>query len=185
MALCPHCGETMADGQKTCYACGQHVRARGYRHERRANPIVIIAACMAVVSVLGILWFTRAKAARTQAALLAEEEALRVEDSTRRASRAWQDAERFAENDPEARAFYLEFDDIESRFNSVRLRVAASPSPQQESIIGHVDAELALLRRSTVVLASSPDTEKQALRDSIRAGMLRVEDLTKELGTAE
>jgi hypothetical protein len=185
MAKCPHCGETMADGQETCYACGQHVRVRGYRHQRRANPIVIIAAFFAVISVLGILWFTRAKAARTQAALLAEEEALRVEDSTRRAAREWQDAEKFAENDVEARAFYLEFDDIESRFNSVRLRVAASPSPQQESIIGLADAELALLRRTTVVLASSPDTEKQTLRDSIQTGMRRLEDLTRELGTTE
>ena len=185
MALCPHCGETMAEGQETCYACGQHVRTRAYRHQHRANPIVIIAAGLAVVSVLGVLWFTRAKAARKQAALLAEEEVLRVQDSARRAARQWQDAERVARNDREVRALALEFEDIEGRFNSVRLRVAASPTPRQESIIGQAEAELALLRETAVVLAASPETVKPMVRDSIRAGMLRLEDLTKELGIAE
>jgi uncharacterized protein (DUF983 family) len=68
---CPHCGESMAEGQENCYACGQHVRARAYRHHRRANPIVIIAVCVAVVSVLGVFWFSRANAARKQAAPVA------------------------------------------------------------------------------------------------------------------
>jgi len=175
----------MAEGQETCYACGQHVRTRAYRHQRRANPIVIIAAGLAVVSVLGVLWFTRAKAARTQAALLAEEELLRVQDSARRAARQWLDAERFAEEDEEARALALQFDDIEARFNSVRLRVAANPTPQQESIIGLVENGLALLRQSAIVLASSPEAEKQTLRDSIQAGIRRAEDLTKELGSTQ
>ena len=175
----------MAEGQETCYACGQHVRTRAYRHKRRANPIVIIAAGLSVVSVLGVLWFSRAKAARKQAAQLAEEEVLRAQDSTRRAGRQWQDAERVAEEDEEARALALEFDGIESRFNSVRLRVAASPTPQQESIIGLVENGLALLRQSAIVLASSPETEKQTVRDSIQAGMRRVEGLTKKLGTTE
>jgi hypothetical protein len=175
----------MAEGQETCYACGQHVRTRAYRHQHRANPIVIIAAGLAVVSVLGVLWFTRAKAARKQAALLAEEEVLRVQDSARRAARQWLDAERVAADDDEVRALAREFDDIESRFGSVRLRVAASPTPRQESIIGQAGAELALLRETAVVLAASPETVKPMVRDSIRAGMRRLEDLTKELGTAE
>ena len=185
MARCHHCGETMAEGQETCYACGQHVRTRAYRHEHRANPIVIIAAGLAVVSVLGVLWFTRAKAARKQAALLAEEEVLRVQDSARRAVHQWLDAERVAADDDEVRALAREFDGIESRFKSIRLRVAANPIPQQESIIGLVEAELALLRQSAVVLGSSPETEKQMVRDSIRAGMRRAEDLTKELGSTK
>jgi len=185
MALCPHCGETMAEGQETCYACGQHVRTRAYRHEHRVNPIVIIAAGLVVISVLGSLWFSHANAARKQAALLAEEEALRVQDSARRAARQWLDAERLAKEDDEARALAAEFDYLESRFQSVRTRVAASPSPQQESIIGLVENEFALLRQSAIVLASSPETEKQPLRDSIQAGVRRVEGLTKELGTTE
>ena len=185
MARCPHCGEPIAKGQETCFACGQHVRTRAFRHKHRANPIVIIAACLAAISVLGILWFSRANAARKQAALLAEEEALRVQDSARRANRQWLDAVRVAEKDDEARALALEFDDIEARFRSVRLRVAANPSPQQESIIGLMEAGLALLRQSAVVLASCADTEKQTWRDSIQAGMRRGQDLTKELGRTQ
>ena len=105
MARCPHCGETMAEGQENCYACGQHVRTRAFRHEHRANPVVIIAAFLTVVVlVFGGMWFIRATAARKQAALLAEEETVRVQDSSRRASREWQDALRVAKNDDEALA---------------------------------------------------------------------------------
>ena len=185
MAKCPHCGETMAEGRETCYACGQHVRTRAYRHEHRANPIVIIAACLVVVSVLGVLLFTRAKAARKQAALLAEEEALRVEDSTRRAVHNWQQALRAAEDDREARSLTAELDDAEARFQSIRLRVAERPSVQQESIINRFQAELELLRQTIVVLASSADTEKQSLRDSIEVGKGQVEALMKELSSTQ
>jgi predicted nucleic acid-binding Zn ribbon protein len=185
MARCPHCGETIAEGQETCYACGQHVRTRAYRAEHRANPIVIIAACLTVVVVLGGLLLIRAKAARTRVALLAEEETLRAQDSARRAAHDWQNALRVAQNDDEARALAVELDDIGARFKSVCLRVASHPSPHQDSIIGQVEAELEMLRHSVVVLASSPEAEKQTVRDSIQAGRRRIEDLTKELGSTE
>ena len=185
MAQCPHCGETMAAGQENCYACGTHVRVRAFRHERRMNPIVIIAAGVMVVAVLGGLWWGRTNADRKQAALLAEEEAVRVQDSARRAARRWLDAERVARDDEEVRALALEFESIEARFKSVRLRVAANPTPRQESIIGRAEAELALLRENAVVLAASPETEKPMVRDSIKTGTRRVEDLTKELGGTE
>lgn len=44
MPRCPHCGETMAEGQETCFACGQHVRARAYRHMHWVNPLVIVTS---------------------------------------------------------------------------------------------------------------------------------------------
>jgi len=131
------------------------------------------------------MWFIRAKAARKQAALLAEEETLRVQDSSRRASREWQDALRVAKNDDEARSLTAELDNIDGRFQSIRTRVASRPNPRQESIIREEEAELALLRHSIVVLASSPDDKKPAQRDSIQAGRRRVEGLTKELGGNE
>jgi FtsZ-interacting cell division protein ZipA len=173
----------VAEGQETCFACGQHVRTRAFRHEHRANPVVIIAAFLTVVVlVFGGMWFIRAKAARKQAALLAEEETLRAQDSARRAAHEWQDAVRVAEKDDEARLLTAELDNIDGRFQSIRTRVASRPSPRQESIIREEEAELALLRHSIVVLASSPDDKKPAQRDSIQAGKRRVEDLTKELG---
>ncbi|MBM3331477.1 hypothetical protein FJY68_06440 [candidate division WOR-3 bacterium] len=172
----------MAERQENCYACGQHVRARAYRHHRRANPVVIIAVCVAVVSVLGVFWFSRANAARKQAALLAEEAALIAQDSVRRANRQWLDAVRVAKDDEEVRARAAAFDDLESRYNSVRLRAAAAPTSQQESIIRQVESEFALLHHSAIVLGSSPAAERQASRDSIQMGMRRVEDLTRSLG---
>ena len=185
MARCQHCGEPVAAGQETCYACGQKARTRAYRAERRVNPIVIIAAGLAVVAVLVSLWLMRANASRKQAALLVEEEAGRAQDSVRLAGRRWADALKAAEKDTASLAIKRDLDLVESRFQSVRTRVAASPNPQQESIIGRVDAELALLRHSAVVLASLAGTEKQTLRDSIQAGRRRVEDLTRELGNTE
>jgi len=185
MARCAHCGEPVADGQENCYACGQKARTRAYRHEHRVNPIVIIGACLTVISVLGILWLNRTNAARKQAALLAEEEALRVQDSVRRAGHDWQEALRVAANDREARSLAAELEDAEARFQSTRLRVAEHPSVQQEGIISRFQAELELLRSTVVVLASSADTEKQSLRDSIQAGQRQVEALMIELGNSE
>jgi hypothetical protein len=175
----------MAERQETCYACGQHVRTRAYRHEHHVNPIVFIAAGLAAVSVLVVLWLSHANAARKQAALHAEEEVLRVQDSARRAVRDWQEALRVAEDDREARSLTAELDDAEARFQSIRLRVAEHPSVQQESIINRFQADLELLRQTIVVLASSADTEKQSLRDGIEAGKGQAEALMKELGSTQ
>jgi hypothetical protein len=185
MARCAHCGEPVADGQENCYACGQKARTRAFRHEHRANPLVIIAACLSVILVLGGLWLIRSNAAKKQAALFAEEEAVRAQDSVRRANREWLDAVRVAKDDDEVCALVAEFDDLESRFKSISLRVAVNPTPPQKSIIGRVEAELVLLRQSAVVLGVSPEAERQMVRDSIQAGRRRVEDLTKELGGTE
>ena len=185
MAQCPHCGESMAEGQENCYACGQHVRARAFRHERRVNPLVYVGAGLIVVFVLGALLLMRSNAARKQAALFAEEEALEVQDSIRRASHNWQDALRIAQDDKEARSIVAELEDAEARFQSTRLRVAEHPSVQQESIISRFEAKIELLRRTVVVLASAADTEKQSIRDSIQAGQRDAEVLMTELGGTE
>jgi len=174
----------MADGQEQCYACGQHVRTRrGYRHERHINPLVYVGAGLIVVLVLGALLLMRNNTARKQAAAAAEVEAQRVQDSTRRATHQWQEMVQAAQNDPEAQALTAELDDIDSRFESVRMRVASHPSPPQESIISQHEAELARLRESIVFLVSAEEGEKQAQRDSIEAGKQRLEDLTRQLGT--
>jgi hypothetical protein len=185
MARCPHCGEPVADRQETCYACGHKVRARGYKAEHHVNPLVFVAAGLVVVLVLGGLWMIRNNAAKKQAAQVAEEEVLRAQDSTRRANRDWLDAERVAKEDNEVRALAVELDDMEGRLKSVRLRVAANPSPRQESIIRTAERQLALLREAAIVLGVLPEGERQAKRDSIQAGERRVEDLTKELGSTE
>jgi len=181
MARCPHCGESMTDDQEHCYACGQHVRARAYRHERRVNPLVYVGAGLIVVIVLGGLLLIRDNADKKQAVLAAEAETLRVQDSTRRASHNWQEALRMSEKDEEAQRLTGELNNLESRFESTRLRVAANPTPQQESIIGRVEAEFSLLRESVVVLASLAEAERQPMRDSIRAGARQIEDLTGKL----
>jgi len=175
----------MAAGQENCYACGQHVHARGYRHDRRANPVVLIAAGLMVVAVLGVLFFIRTNTARKQAAQAAEEEAGRAQDSARVAGRKWTDALKAAEKDATWQAINADLDLVESRFQSVCTRVAASPTPQQKSIIDRAEAEVTQLRHSAVEIVSLPDDERQALRDSIQAGMDRVEDLTRELGSTE
>jgi len=185
MGRCQHCGEPVAEGQENCYACGQKARTRAYRAEHRVNPLVIIAACLVVIAVLGGLWLMRANSAKKQAALLAEEETLRVQDSARRASHNWQEALRVAANDNEARSLTAELEYAEARFQSTRVRVAEHPSVKQASIIHRFQAELELLRQTVVILASSADTEKQSLRDSIQAGKRQVEALIKELASTE
>jgi len=182
MARCPHCNEPVSARQETCYACGHEVRARGYKAPHHVNPLVFVAAGLLAVGVLGTLWYSRANADKKEAALLAEEEALLVQDSVRRAKHEWLDAVRAAKDDEEVGALAVQFDDLESRFNSVRLRVAATPTPQQESVIRQVESGFALLHQSAIILGSSPEPERQELRDSIQAGILRVEELTRTLG---
>ena len=184
MARCRHCGEPVAAGQEFCYACGQKARTRAYRHEHHVNPLVFVAAGLAAVLVLGGLWLNRTNSAKKQAALRAEEEALRVQDSSRRAARDWLDAQRTAAKDKEALALTAVLDDIESRFESIRVRVAEYPDVEQESIINRFVDELTLLRNSVVILASSAESEKKALRDSIETGTRRIEELTRELGSS-
>ncbi len=183
MARCAHCGEPMAAGQENCYACGQDVRARPFRHKHRVNPLVIVGAGLTLVLVLGGVWLMRTNAAKKEAALLAEEEMLRSKDSARRAARQWLDAVRVAEADGEASSLSAELDDDEARFRSARLRLAEHPTVRQESIIGLVESEFAQLRQTVVVLASSDETQKRVLRDSIREGRRRIGDLTKNLGS--
>ncbi len=186
MARCPHCGESMEDGQEHCFACGQHVRTRrAYRHEHRINPFVYVGAGLVVLLVLGALLMMRNNAARKQAVLAAEAEMLRVKDSTRRASYQWQEMVRVAQNDPEARSLTADLNDIDSRFNSVRTRVASYPTPLQKSMISQQQMELARLRESIVVLASADENKKPEQRDSIEAGKRRLEEMTGELGRTQ
>ncbi|MBN2465898.1 hypothetical protein JXD38_09800 [candidate division WOR-3 bacterium] len=186
MVRCPHCGESIADGQEHCYACGQHVRRRrAYQHEHRVNPLVFVGAGLIVVLVLGGLLMLRNKAAKKQAALTAAEEMQRVQDSTRRASHQWQTMVQFARNDAEARSLVADLDAIDSRFQSVRMRVASHPSPPQESIIRQQEAGLARLHEAIIILASADEDKKPEQRDSIEAGKQRLEALTRELGTTQ
>ena len=182
MLKCPHCGEPVRRGQERCFACGQKAGTRAYRAGQQANPLVLIAAGVVVVAALVGLVLVRANAAKKRAAQVTEEELLRVQDSVRLANRDWHDAEKIADKDAEVRSIRMDLDLVESRFQSVRARVAAQPNPQQESIVSQVKVELGRLRQSAVVLASTPDARKRAVRDSIQAGKRRVEDLTLELG---
>jgi hypothetical protein len=186
LARCPHCGESIADGQEECYACGQHVRKRrAYQHERHINPLVYVGAGLIVVIVLGALLISRNNTARKQAVLAAEAETQRVQDSTRRASHQWLTMLQVAQDDPEARSLVADLDDIDSRFQSVRMRVASHPSPAQESVISRQEAELARLHETIVILASAEGEKRQAQRDSIEAGKQRLEELTRELATTQ
>jgi len=76
-------------------------------------------------------------------------------------------------------------DDIENCFQSIRFWVAEFPTAQQESLISRFDDEVALLRHLLVIFASSAETEKQLLRDSISAGVRQIETLTQELSSTE
>lgn len=182
MARCPHCGEPVSGQQENCYACGHKVRARGYKAPHHVNPLVFVGAGLMVIVVLGAVWVDRNNTAKKEAALRAEEESLRVEDSARRAAHDWLDALRAAQDDPDALAVAAALEDIESRFQSVRMRVASRPTPRQESIIGRVQAGLEELRRSAVILASTPEAERQTMRDSIEVGKQLLEGLARELG---
>ncbi|HTW92480.1 MAG TPA: hypothetical protein VMH22_12325 [bacterium] len=175
----------MGSDQTTCFACGQHKHERGLRHKHGASPVVIIAACLLVAVVLGGAYLAHANAAKKQAAQLAEQQSQQSEDASRQATRQWRDAERAAKNDDESRGFAAELDDLESRYQSTCTRVASQPTPQQKSIMSQVEAEMKRLRRSAVYIATTPEEQKPAMRDSIHAGEQRVTDLTNQLSSPQ
>ena len=52
MPKCPHCGEAVTEGQETCFACGQKIRARVRRHERPHNPLVFVFVGVLLLAVI-------------------------------------------------------------------------------------------------------------------------------------
>jgi len=182
---CPHCGEPVRVGQDKCYACGQNIRSRGYRSKERTNPLVfVIAGVVAALAIVaGVIAFS--SAGRKQAALKAEHEEQRVQDSVRNANRQMQSQVREQKRDDATQAAIDELAAIEARYNEVKTQVVkGEASSAQQYIMNQFKAELSRLKGLAGTIAATPPDQREAVRNQIRDGGRKLRSLTSDLPRA-
>ncbi len=185
MAKCPHCGEVVAAGQETCFACGQKIRARVRRHERPHNAAVFVFAGLLVVAVtVGIIIMNSGRAKRARSEAVRQEQALRRE-ADRAAAQARRDSARAAVRNDAAGMLVQEVNDIEARFELVRKQVVRDqPSPEQAKVISQISRELTGLRQLVATMEGQSGAPADSLKDQLRDGERRVRTLISALSRA-
>jgi predicted nucleic acid-binding Zn-ribbon protein len=185
MPKCPHCGEVVADGQETCFACGQKIRARVRRHERPHNVAIFVLAGLLILAAIGgiiIVSSGRAKRARNETKRQAQ--ALR-EEADRAAAQAKRDSTRTSIRSDATAMLVQEVSNLEQRFNLVRKEVVKSqPSPAQAKLISQIGSELTRLRQLTAAIAGQPGAAADSLKDELRDGERTVRTLISALSRA-
>jgi len=182
MAQCPHCGESVAKEQETCFACGQKVRTRAYRAGQQASPaILILAGGLVLAGIVGVILVSAGRTRRARIAA-AEQERAYVRDSVRGAARARRDTAKLAARSAAATALTGEIDKLEHRFNLVRRQVIKDqPSPAQTKLVAQISAEIARLRQLGVGVGDQTGSKSDSVRDEIRDGARTVRALISDL----
>jgi len=184
MAKCPHCGEVVAKGQETCFACGQKVRARARRSERPHNAaIFVFAGALVLAGIVGIIVMNSGRAKRARSDVYKQEQA-RVKDSARAAVQAKRDSARTVARNDATAILADEVNKLEQRFEIVRGEVVKDqPSPAQAKLISQIRTEVIRLRQLAVTIADRPgsagDSLKAQLRDGERVVRTLISDLTR------
>jgi hypothetical protein len=185
MPKCPHCGEAVVEGQETCFACGQKIRARGRRHERPHNAAVFVFAAVLVLAVtIGIIVVNSGRVKRARSDAYRQQQA-QVEEAARAAAQAKRDSARAAVRNDAAGMLVQEVNDIEARFNLVRKQVVEKePSPAQAKLISQISAEIATLRQLTASVGSEPSAANDSIQEKLRDGQRAVRSLISALTRA-
>jgi predicted nucleic acid-binding Zn-ribbon protein len=185
MAKCPHCGEVVADGQETCFACGQKIRARVRRHERPHNPLIFVFVGLLVLAVVvGTIVMISGRAKRASSEAYRQEQA-QIEEAARAAAQAKRDSARAAVRNDAAGMLVQEVNDIEARFNLVRKQVVEQqPSPSQAKLISQISSEIATLRQLTATMSSQPSAANDSIQEQLRDGERTVRSLISSLSRA-
>ena len=185
VAKCPHCGEVVAKGQETCFACGQKIRARVRRHERPHNAAVFVFAGVLVLAVIvGIIIMFAGRAKRSSSEAYRQKQA-QIQEEARIAAQAKRDSARKAAGSDATSMLNQEVNDLESRFGLVRQQVVKDqPSPEQAKLISQISAEIAALRQLTAAIASQPGVAPDSLTGQLRDGERTVRSLISSLSRA-
>lgn len=181
MAKCPHCGEVVAAGQETCFACGQKVRARARRARPYNTAVFVLAGVLVLAAIVGMVIMSsgRARQARSEAE---QREQARLEEATRAEAQAKRDSARAAARNDASAMLTAEVNDLESRFDLVRKQVVKDqPVPAQAKLISQISAEIATLRQLVATIGDQPD---DSLKAELRDGERRVRSLISALTRA-
>jgi predicted nucleic acid-binding Zn ribbon protein len=185
MPRCPHCGETMAKGQETCFACGQHIRERAHRRKQPVNTrVIVFLSALILVAVVGVIVMSSGRASRSRAEARRQEQA-RSRDSARAAVRARRDSARAAARSDATAMLVSEIDKLEQRFDLVREQVVKDqPSPAQAKLISQIRSEVAALRQLTMAINDQPGPRADSLKSLLRDGQRTVRTLISSLSRA-
>ena len=185
MAKCPHCGEVVVDGQETCFACGQKIRARVRRHERPHNTAVfVIAGVLILAALIGIIVMVAGRSRRSEREARRQEQA-RISDSVRAVEQAQRDSARAAARNDAAALMADEINKLEQRFQNVRREVVkGQPSPAQAKLVAQINVEVARLRQLAVSIGSQSGPGGDSLREQLRDGQRAVRTLISDLSRA-
>ena len=185
MARCPHCGETMAEGQETCFACGQHVRERVHRRTQPLNVMIFVfAGVLVLAGIVGVIIMNSAQARRSRAEAHKQEQA-RIKASERAAAEAQRDSARAVARNSATAMLSTEIDKLEQRFDIVREEVVKEqPSPAQAKLISQIRSEVVALRQLAATLTDQPGSRSDSLTSLLRDGERRVRTLISDLGRA-
>ena len=185
MSKCPHCGEAVTEGQETCFACGQKIRARVRRHERPHNALVFVFVGLLVLAVVvGTIVMISGRAKRESSAAYKQAQA-QIQEAARAVAQAKRDSARSAVRNDATGMMVQEVNDIEARFNLVRKQVVEDqPSPAQAKLISQISAEIATLRQLTATMGSQPSAANDSMQEDLRDGERTVRSLISSLSRA-
>jgi predicted nucleic acid-binding Zn ribbon protein len=185
MPKCPHCGEAVTEGQETCFACGQKIRARVRRHERPHNPLVFVFVGVLLLAVIIGAIIVRAGRAKRMSSEAYRQKQAQIEEAARIAAQAKRDSARAVARNDAGAMLAQEINDLESRFNLVRGQVVEKqPSPAQAKLISQISAEITALRQLTTTIADRPGAAGDSLKEKLRDGERTVRSLISALSRA-
>jgi len=185
MPKCPHCGEAVTNGQETCFACGQRIRARVRRHERPHNAALFVFVGVLVLAVIIGLVVTRSGRAKHASREAYRQKQVQIADAARAAAMAKRDSAREAAKNDATGMLNQEVNDLESRFELVRQQVVkGEPGPEQAKLISRIVAEVAKLHQIVTTIPSQPGAAADSLTGQLRDGERTVRSLISDLSRA-
>ncbi|OYD13911.1 hypothetical protein CH330_09800 [candidate division WOR-3 bacterium JGI_Cruoil_03_51_56] len=183
MHKCPYCGEPVESGQERCFACGRRLTGRrGNRRKKPVNPLIFVAAGIAlIVAVIGII-IAVPKQSRTRKVKKEKAKIERVRDSVRRANRKPHIAN---VSDKEIERLKGGLGTVEFRFNRVyEQTVGKKPTGEQQKITNQFRSQMSRLKSMIAQMATAPKPKRSQIADSVRVGQRQLRTLVSKLARA-
>ncbi len=143
---CPHCGEPVQAGQKTCFACGEKLRVRRLGQTTFDYRIVIAGGVLVLVGVLGVI-FTLSGTRKAAGAKASRRVAAKVATSQPEPRPAEPRTESLtAAKDGDVLRAQEQLLKLKRRYEVVKGQVLGeTPTQEQRTLMSQIDRELGLL----------------------------------------
>ncbi|MGC8798312.1 MAG: zinc ribbon domain-containing protein [candidate division WOR-3 bacterium] len=159
---CPHCGEPVAPGQERCFACGEKIRAGGFR--RKTTPfdsrIIIISAVLLVIALTGVLGVVLSSRKKSPGTGKPVRSTRQLTDSLRR--RPVPDTTRLPIADDDISRLRERLAKVQIRYDKVKSQVLGeTPTPEQRNLMSQIQRELGVLNSKLSELGSGVSVSRK------------------------